>query len=127
VANPPVNPNITHGVTDGVTQTKPNGGDRARVPLPTPHLDHDLDCLPTPTPPKGGAVSRRRSPDRIEKDEARARWQTLIKTGGAARDHRVQAAIDAVGGWSRIQQRTEHDEPRLIREFCDAYREAAPA
>jgi uncharacterized protein YdaU (DUF1376 family) len=111
--------------TQGLTQTKANGGDRARVPLPTSHLEHDQD--PTPTPPKGGAVSRRRSPERAEKDEAKVRWRALLSSGGADRDARVQAAIDKIGGWSRIQHRTERDEPRILSEFCDAYREARPA
>jgi uncharacterized protein YdaU (DUF1376 family) len=107
--------NGTHSVALSGTPPSPS-------PSPSPIVGN-----PTPTPPKGGAAFGRRSPDRIEKDEARARWTTLIKTGGAARDRRVQAAIDAVGGWSRIQQRTPHEEPSLIREFCEAYREAATA
>lgn len=133
---PKDNPSLTHGLflgsspdnpnkTQRVTQTEPNGGDRARVPLPTSHLDHDLDSSPTPTPPKGGAVRERRSPRRAELDEARLKWQALLRSGGADRDERVQAAINAVGGWPRIAQRTQDEEPRLVREFCDAYQASA--
>jgi hypothetical protein len=60
-------------------------------------------------------------------DEARARWTALVDSGGRDRDARVQAAIDAIGGWPAIAQRTERDEPVLIRKFCDAYRQAAAA
>lgn len=111
------------------TQTKPNGvpmgGDRARVPLPTSHLDHDQDSQPTPTPPRGGAARQRRSPRRAELDEARCKWRALLQSGGVERDARVQAAINAVGGWPRIAQRTQDEEPRLVREFCDAYQASA--
>lgn len=116
----PHNPDETHGLT----QTKPNGGDRARVPLPTPHLEHDQE--PTPTPPTGGAVRQRRSPERAATDEAKVRWRALLSSGGADRDARVQAAIDKIGGWPRIQQRTDRDEQRILSDFCDAYREAVP-
>lgn len=119
------NPNETHGVT----QTEPNGGDRARVPLPTSHLDHDLDSLPTPTPPKGGDVRHRRiSPDRAEKDAALEVWRQLTASNGAQppRDPKLQAAIDAVGGWSRIAQREQGiDSQRVQHDFVEAYRSAS--
>ena len=93
----------------------------ASPPSPSP------SPIPTPTPPKGGAVRQRRSPKRAELDEARVKWRALLQSGGKDRDDRVQAAIDAVGGWTRIAQRTDHDESRLVREFCEAYVERSHA
>lgn len=82
---------------------------------------------PTPTPPKGGAVRERRSEARAEKDAALQVWDQLIASDGAQpkRDRKLQAAIDAVGGWSRIQLR-EHgiDSSVMRKQFCDAYRGA---
>jgi len=127
---PKQNPPLTDGLFLGSssnnpneTQTEPNGGYRARVPLPTPHLDHDQD--PTPTPPKGGAVRQRRSPERIEKDAALEVWNLLVATDGTEpkRDSKLQAAIDAVGGWSRIQHRERGMDDSMVRkQFCEAYR-----
>jgi uncharacterized protein YdaU (DUF1376 family) len=84
---------------------------------------------PTPTPPKGGAGSHRRvSPDRAEKDAALAVWNRLVASGGAEpkRDAKLQAAIDAAGGWSRIAQREQGiDAQRVQRDFVEAYRSQA--
>jgi uncharacterized protein YdaU (DUF1376 family) len=92
-------------------------------PSPSPSPDSK-----SPLPPlKKGAGRKRRSESRRQTDEATARWKALVKSNGKERDDRVQAAIAKIGGWPRIAQRTERDEPRLIREFCDAYREAQPA
>lgn len=78
---------------------------------------------PTPTPPKGGGTSKRRSEARVEKDEAQAAWTALLASRGAKRDARVQAAIDAVGGWARIEQRENGVDSAIVRkQFCDAYR-----
>ena len=89
---------------------------------------------PSPSPSKSpipplakGAVRQRRSPRRAGLDEARVKWRALLQSGGKDRDDHVQAAIDAVGGWSRIAQRTDHDEQRLLREFCEAYVERSHA
>lgn len=105
------------------TGDAPGTATHSHSPVPSPHPPG----FPNPLPPfEKGVSSRRRSPQRAEADEARARWTALLKSGGRDRDSRVQAAIDAVGGWSRIAQRTDRDEPVLIREFCQAYRAAAP-
>jgi uncharacterized protein YdaU (DUF1376 family) len=66
-----------------------------------------------------------------ELDEARLVWSELIASGGARpkRDHRIQAALDAIGGWQAVRVRTDHDELRLQRGFCEAYNrggESAP-
>lgn len=93
---------------------------QSHSPLPTPQ------SVSNPLPPfEKGVRSRRRSPERAEKDEARARWKALLASGGKERDARVQAAIDRIGGWTRISQRTDRDESRLLSDFCNAYREAA--
>lgn len=121
-------PNDNPTVTETETQSKSNGGDHARVPLPTPHLhspSRPPNEDPTPTPPKGGAGSHRRSPARAEKDAALEVWHELTTSGGARppRDARLQAAIDAAGGWSRIAQREQGiDAQRVQRDFVDAYR-----
>lgn len=57
---------------------------------------------------------------------AAAAWDRLIASDGAVRDAAAQHAIAAIGGWSRIQLRTEFEAPRIKREFCDAYRSATP-
>lgn len=81
--------------------------------------------FPTPTPPKGGAVRHRRSPERAEKDAALEVWNRLVASDGAEpkRDSKLQAALDAVGGWARIQHRENGiDDSMVRRQFCDAYR-----
>lgn len=115
------------------SQTKANGGDRARVPLPTPHLDSP-SRLPNSNPltplSKGASLENRsdREIARAGRDEATSAWNALLASHGAKRDARVQAAIDAVGGWSRIQQREAGVDANIVRkQFCEAYREAAPA
>lgn len=82
---------------------------------------------PNPLPPfeKGVSVPKRRSEFRAEKDEAAVAWLELIASKGVKRNARVQSAIDAVGGWSRIAQRKDGADTNILRkEFCDAYRDA---
>ena len=64
-------------------------------------------------------MRQRRSKHRAEKDDAVVVWRELIHQR-KKRDDRIQAALDAIGGWPRIQQRAIGDE-RVMREFCDAY------
>jgi len=48
-----------------------------------------------------------------------------VASGGAKpkRDSRLQAAIDAVGGWNRIQLRENGVDSNIVRKaFCEAYR-----
>ncbi len=121
-------PQKTHGLSNGnpagyptETQTKPMGGYRARVPLPTSH--DDVEGL-TPLPPlKKGAPRQRRSEHRAGLDEARIVWSELIASAGAKpkRDTRIQAALDAIGGWPAVRMRTEFEETKLQRAFCEAY------
>lgn len=81
---------------------------------------------PNPLPPfeKGVSGPRRRSESRAEKDEANIAWLELIASKGVKRNARVQSAIDAVGGWSRIAQRKDGADTNILRkEFCDAFRD----
>jgi len=52
-------------------------------------------------------------------------FRQLTKTDGKEppRTKRIQAAVDAVGGWTRIKTRTPSEVPMMEREFCVAYRE----
>lgn len=107
---------VTHTVTRDGTASQSH----SPVPLPNP-----TEELPTPTPPKGGAVRHRRSPERSEKDAALEVWNRLVESDGAEpkRDSTLQAAIDAVGGWSRIQHRENGIDDSMVRkQFCEAYR-----
>jgi len=67
--------------------------------------------LPTPTARSAGADP-----------EAAKAWDELIASDGAKRDSRTQKAIDAVGGWSVIRERTSFDTPRLRKVLCEAGR-----
>lgn len=53
--------------------------------------------------------------------EAAAAWDALLASDGAARDARIQHAITAVGGWSRIAERTTFEGPKIRLEFCRAF------
>jgi hypothetical protein len=82
--------------------------------------DSSLREIPQP-PLEKGATRQRRSEYRREKDEATERWQALIQSGGKDRDSRVQAALDAIGGWNRVAMRNGHDDSTVRAAFCDAY------
>jgi hypothetical protein len=56
-------------------------------------------------------------------DPASRAWQALIDA--KPRDARSQKALDKIGGWTRVSARTAFDSPRIEREFCNAWREAA--
>ena len=80
-----------------------------------------------PLPPfEKGVTRHRRSPERAEKDAALEVWKQLTASGGTEpkRDSKLQAAIDAIGGWPKIQQRSDRDESNIRSAFCDAYRNA---
>lgn len=105
------------GDADGGSQTM-----ASQSPSPNPQSPSKN---PTPTPPKGGGTSKRRSERRAEQDDAQAAWAALLASKGAKRDARTQAAIDAVGGWPRIEQRETGVDSAIVRKaFCDAYRHA---
>jgi hypothetical protein len=81
-----------------------------------------------PLPPfEKGVTRHRRSPERTERDKALEIWNQLTQSGGTkpARDSRLQSAIDAIGGWPRIQQRSDRDEAYIRSEFCQAYQARA--
>lgn len=111
------------GTRDSVTGDAPSTASQA--PLPSPQSPSE-DLTPKP-PLEKGASRHRRSLDRAERDKALEVFNQLVASGGAQppRDSKLQAAIDAVGGWSRIQQRSDRDEQSVRNAFCDAYRSAA--
>lgn len=91
---------------------------------PSPNPQSPVEDL-TPLPPFERGASRQQV--KTEKDEAVAAWVALLATNGAKRDARVQAAIDAIGGWPRIAQREQGMDANIVRKaFCDAYRSAPP-
>lgn len=107
--------------TNGATNRQP-------IQTPDSRLQYPDSNTPTPTPPKGGAGFGRRSPARAEKDQALEVWNRLTGSNGAdpPRDSRLQAAIDAVGGWTRIAQRERGiDDQRVKQDFVEAYRGAS--
>jgi uncharacterized protein YdaU (DUF1376 family) len=109
--------------TEGLSQEKANGGD-SHLNSPSSPPKEESNPLP---PFEKGASSKNRSDIRTEKDEALAAWAALLASKGAKRNARVQAAIDAVGGWSRIEQRETGMDSAIVRkQFCDAYRSVAP-
>lgn len=77
---------------------------------------------PNPSFGKGGASRQRRSERRAEQDEAAIIWDRLIATDGKDRDHRSQAALDAIGGWRAWQMRTASESASLRKRFVEAYR-----
>jgi hypothetical protein len=65
-------------------------------------------------------VSRGTTP---QNSEALAAYEALIATNGARRDAKAQKALDARGGWSRVNERSNFDAPRIKAEFCREYSE----
>lgn len=53
-------------------------------------------------------------------------WERLIGAGWpAGRPTAVQRALDAIGGWSRVRERTSEKSPQIRSEFCRAYDQAS--
>ncbi len=135
-----------NGGNANALRTQSEGNARERNALQSPISSHHED-IPTPTPShrvgRGGsraqgtnlrasganprALGTNGRADRDERkaelEEARIVWSELIASGGARpkRDHQIQGALDAIGGWAAVRVRTEHDEVRLQRAFCEAY------
>jgi hypothetical protein len=59
--------------------------------------------------------------------EAATAYEALLASDGAAGrgDPKIEHALDAIGGWSRIRMRTNFDEKQIRREFCEAYSHAS--
>lgn len=53
--------------------------------------------------------------------EALAAWDALLASNGAKRDAKAQKAIEAVGGWAAIQERTINNGERIKQRFCQEY------
>jgi uncharacterized protein YdaU (DUF1376 family) len=97
-------------------------GTATHLPVPSPHLPVPNPSNPLP-PLQKGVSRQRRSEFRAEQDEARVIWSELLASDGARpkRDERVQAALDAVGGYQAMRLRREGDEAQMRRRFVDAY------
>lgn len=112
---------VTHPVTRDGTASQ------SHLPVPSPSPTEESNPL---TPLSKGASSENgngRAEARAQRDAASKAWIDLLASHGAKRDHRVQAAIDAVGGWSRIQQRENGVDSNIVRkQFCDAFRSYEP-
>lgn len=109
-ATAPVTP-----VTCDATATIPQS------PFPSPHSHSHIKTSENPQPPlEKGAVRETRSERKTRQQEALHRWNRLINSGGADREG-LGSAISAVGGWPAIRMRTESDEARMRKAFCDAY------
>jgi uncharacterized protein YdaU (DUF1376 family) len=104
------------------------GGQTIASHLPSPNSQSPIPSSNPQPPFEKGASRHRRSEARAEKDTAVQIWDQLLASDGARppRNPNLQAAIDAAGGWSAIKQRTSFEEPKLRKQFCDAYRSAAP-
>jgi hypothetical protein len=48
-------------------------------------------------------------------------WDALIASDGAKRDPSAQRALDAIGGWSVVKERTTFNSAKLKAEFCRVY------
>lgn len=59
--------------------------------------------------------------------DARGIYRQLVSTGGAFMrgDRALEGALELIGGWSAIRERTPRDEKRLERTFCSEYRRLA--
>lgn len=93
---------------------------KSEAPSPSPSIQN---TSPNPSFGKGGASRQRRSERRAEGDDALRVWDRLIATGGAERDHRIQAALDVIGGWRAWEMRLPAEASSLRRRFLTAYRE----
>jgi hypothetical protein len=49
-------------------------------------------------------------------------WEALV--AGKPRDDRTQQALDRIGGWGRVRNRSSQDDFRVRSEFCNAWQEA---
>jgi uncharacterized protein YdaU (DUF1376 family) len=117
---------VTNGNSEtGVTRDQPvtgRGQDADRTatqshpPIPSPNVSN-----PLPPFEKGATPRNRRSQRRSEADEALKAWSELVASGGVYRDDRVKEAVAAIGGYSRIRMRTEFEEPKIRKEFVEAY------
>jgi hypothetical protein len=78
------------------------------------------DCAKAPSPEKNGHLRPVESFQRPE-----VAYDRLVATSGKDRTPRVQKALDAIGGWNRVQMRTNFDAAKVRADFIAAYREAS--
>lgn len=62
-----------------------------------------------------------------EDSEAVQAWEKLLATDGAERSPQVHQALQAIGGWPRVRERTSKDTAFLRRDFIAAYSNARAA
>lgn len=74
--------------------------------------------FPLPDAPRRGGGE---DPDAVQA------WERLIATDGAERPPAAQIALQAVGGWPRVKERTIRETPILRREFISAFTTASHA
>jgi uncharacterized protein YdaU (DUF1376 family) len=61
--------------------------------------------------------------DNARKTEAERAWADLIESEGATRGPATSKALEALGGWLVVRNRTPMTEPKIRAEFCRLYRE----
>jgi uncharacterized protein YdaU (DUF1376 family) len=127
--NAPVTRPVTAPRTlQAVTGNGTNNGHATASILQSPVSSPQTHSKPSPTPPLQGGASSGRPPRaelRAEKDQALAAWNELCASNGTRppRTARLQAAIDAAGGWQRIHLREQGPDSNIVRKaFCDEYR-----
>lgn len=62
--------------------------------------------------------------DNARKTEAERAWADLIESEGATRGPLTSKALEGLGGWLVIRNRTPLSEPKLRSDFCRLYCEA---
>jgi hypothetical protein len=67
-------------------------------------------------------ASKLKVPPKANTDALMA-WNKLIASGGAYRSPQALVALERIGGWMAVRQRTTYDEPKLKAAFCAAYAE----
>lgn len=111
-----------HGM-NGVTYTTVTRDNTATSPQSQSPSANPEDLPPNPLVAEG-ASRQRRSEHRRQTDAGREVWNQVISPDPPPRTPRIQAALDAIGGFQRVRMRTADEEPRIRREFCDAYASA---
>lgn len=88
-------------------------------------LIHTPEPRSPPPPNKGRGTPEPRSPRIIKESsfEPSEIFRMLLKTSGKEpeRTERLQGAIDAIGGWTKIRDCKQNDLAAATQAFCEAY------